>query len=113
MSRDRGQRLQRALASYLRTWWPSAESTPNGRPGSDVLGTPGIVWECKTAREFRVLGWVHQARRHAWEDQVPVTIYWPQNVGEGSPEAVMAIVPLPVLVGLLAASGYTGQLEAK
>ena len=105
MSRDRGIRLQNALARYLTAWWPSAESAGSGRPGTDILGTPGIVWECKTAREFRPAEWVRQARSHAghlgWPD-LPVTVYWPDGVGEGSPECAMAIMPLPELAELLA-----------
>jgi hypothetical protein len=119
MSRDRGLRLQNALARYLSAWWPSAESAGAGRPGSDVLGTPGIVWENKTAREFRPAEWVRQARHHAtdcgcWhrpcapgcDEQtgfpaVPVVVYWPDRVGDQSPEASMAILPLPELVALL------------
>src|SRR5271168_5002627 len=65
VSRDRGIRLQNALARYLAGWWPSAESAGSGRPGTDVLGTPGIAWENKTAREFRPGEWVRQARAHA------------------------------------------------
>jgi hypothetical protein len=75
-----------------------------------------VVWECKTAREFRPAEWVRQARSHvraAEESNVgdpgdlPVTVYWPDGVGEGSPEAAMGILPLPELVELLAEAGYT------
>jgi hypothetical protein len=112
VSRDRGHVLQRALAAYLRAWWPSAESTPNGRPGSDVLGTPGIAWENKTARRFEPAAWVRQAKAHAISRNIlPVTIYWPDGVGEGTPGAAMAILPLPELVDLLLAAGYAGQPE--
>jgi hypothetical protein len=108
MSRDRGIRLQNALARYLTAWWPSAESAGSGRPGSDILGTPGVVWECKTAREFRPAEWVRQARSHGWvTGNLPVTIYWPDGVGEGSPEAVMGILPMPFLMELLVAAEYT------
>ena len=104
MSRDRGLELQRALARYLSAWWPSAESTPNGRPGSDVLGTPGIVWENKTAgKGGRNIGaWLDQAAKHkrAGED-LPVVVYWPPGVGEGRPHLAVAMLPLPVLVELL------------
>ena len=115
MSRDRGIRLQNALARYLTAWWPSAESAGSGRPGSDILGTPGIVWECKTAREFRPGEWVRQAREHAkdkgWPGYaLPVVVYWPDGVGEGTPQCAMAIMPLPDLAAVLAAAGY-GSLE--
>jgi hypothetical protein len=109
VSRARGLALQNALARYLAAWWPSAESAGAGRPGSDVLGTPGIVWENKTGAEFRIFEWVKQCKSHAWADQVPVTVYWPRAVGKQTPEAAMAILPLPVLVGLLAAAGYAGE----
>jgi hypothetical protein len=125
VSRDRGIRLQNALAAYLRQWWPSAESAGSGRPGSDVLGTPGVVWECKTAREFRPVEWVRQAKSHTLCDcnpkccaecdgqsyDVPVTVWWPTGVGEGSPQAAMAILPLPELAQLLADAGYAPARE--
>jgi len=112
MSRDRGIRLQNALARYLTAWWPSAESAGSGRPGSDILGTPGVVWECKTAREFRPAEWVRQARGHVRAEPapaLPVTVYWPDGVGEGSPEAAMAILSLPRLACLLDEAGYVGH----
>lgn len=51
MSRDRGTRLQNALAEYLRNWWPGAESAGSGRQGRDVLHTPGVWWENKTGAD--------------------------------------------------------------
>ncbi|HMD23785.1 MAG TPA: hypothetical protein VKH61_06765 [Streptosporangiaceae bacterium] len=116
MSRDRGIRLQNALARYLTTWWPSAESAGSGRPGTDILGTPGIMWECKTAREFRPAEWVRQAREHAkpepWAKPLPVVVYWPDRVGEGSPQCAMAIVPLPKLIEILAIAEYTSAVPS-
>lgn len=109
MSRTRGLVLQNALARYLASWWPSAESAGAGRPGTDVTGTPGVVWENKTAREWRPAGWVSQARRHAGNDEIPVTVYWPPGVGERRVELSMAILPLPVAVRLLVEAGYAGS----
>ena len=111
MSRARGLVLQNALARYLSAWWPGAESAGAGRPGSDVLGTPGIVWENKTGTEFRIWEWVKQCKGHVWADQVPVTVYWPRGVALQTPQAAMGIVPLPVLVGLLVAAGYGSEEE--
>lgn len=112
MSRARGVALQLALARYLSSWWPSAESAGSGRNGSDILGTPGVVWECKTAREFRPLEWCRQARGHTaffalgqpvdW----PVTVYFPDGLGaKGAGEAI-AMMPLREMVGLLMQAGY-------
>ena len=107
MSRDRGIRLQNALAAYLARWWPNAESAGSGRPGSDVLGTPGIVWECKTAREFRPLEWCKQARRHA-TGLMPtaVCVYIPDGMGEKSIGAALAMMPLEDMMALLIEAGY-------
>ena len=112
MSHDRGLRLQNALARYLAGFWPGAESAGAGRPGSDVLGTPGIVWENKTAKQFRPLACVRQAQCHrkltgfAVKPDVPVVVYWPEGVGEASAEHTLSILPTGVLVGLLKEAGY-------
>jgi hypothetical protein len=119
MSDARGRALQNALANYLTQWWPHAESAGAGRQGSDVLGTPGVVWECKTARnfkaDFRPKEWVEQSKRHAaaYQDaidveQLPVTVYFPNGVGIAKTEHALAIVPLHVLMQLLKEAGYTG-----
>jgi hypothetical protein len=101
MSRDRGLRLQNALARYLSAWWPSAESAGAGRPGSDVLGTPGIVWENKTPRRFDPYVWAVQAAGHAERGELPVCVYWPDGVGDRRPELALGILPLPQLVALI------------
>jgi hypothetical protein len=120
MSDPRGRALQNALANYIRdNGFPNAESAGAGRQGTDVLGTPGIVWECKTARnfkaDFRPVEWVAQSKRHmgngratALRDPLPVTVYFPNGVGEAKTEHALGIVPLHVLMQLLKEAGYTG-----
>ena len=127
MSDARGRALQNALAAYLTRWWPHAESAGAGRQGSDVFGTPGVVWECKTARnfkaDFRPVAWVEQSKRHmasmensfpigrhTWAP-VPVTVYYPNGVGEAKTEHALAIVPLHVLMHVLEEAGYTPDSE--
>lgn len=111
MSRDRGVRLQNALAAYLRRWWPDAESAGSGRPGTDVTRTPGIVWENKTAgKGSRNIGaWIDQAQGHARGNNsvIHVVAYWPPGVGEKRPELAIAMLPLPELMGLLEDGGWT------
>jgi hypothetical protein len=109
MSRARGLALQNALARYLAAWWPSAESAGAGRPGSDVLGTPGIVWENKTGDQFRIWEWTRQAKQHAKRGELPVTVYWPRGIGDRRPELALAIVPLPSLVELLNQSEWEAR----
>lgn len=124
MTRARGNVLQNALADYLARWWPHAESAGAGRNGSDVLGTPGVVWECKTAvefkRDFRPAAWVRQAKTHVATPQahagpwppVPVVVYFPPGVGAQNTENTLAIVPMHVLMHVLTEAGYAPEKEA-
>lgn len=108
MTRARGSRLQNALAAYLRPWWPHAESAGAGRNGTDVIGTPGVVWECKTATNFKAgfspTEWVRQSAAHARVTDlasIPVVVYFPAGIGEQNTANTLAIVPLHVLMHLL------------
>jgi hypothetical protein len=123
VSRARGNALQNALARYLARWWEHAESAGAGRNGSDVVGTPGVVWECKTAaefrRDFRPAAWVKQAMQHAaafqWVDgqqhhgPVPIVVYYPAGLGEANTANTLAIVPLHVMMRVLTEAGYTPE----
>jgi hypothetical protein len=109
VSRARGNVLQNALARYLTAWWPHAESTGAGRNGADVLGTPGVAWECKTADTFRPVEFCRQARRNAPGIALPVVVYWPRGVGEQSADVALAIVPLGLMMDLLVAAGYAPE----
>jgi hypothetical protein len=112
MSRGRGLRLQNDLARYLAAnGWPSAQSVGSGRGGMDVLGTPGVAWECKTADEFRVLEFVRQARAQAGALDVPIVAYWPRGSGAMSVAHIPTIIPMSWAVRLLRGSGYGDPLE--
>jgi hypothetical protein len=110
VTKDRGNRLQNALAGYLRQWWPHAESAGAGRNGTDVLGTPGVTWEVKTAsdfkRDFRPMAWVRQSLGHGSDADIPVVVYYPPGLGEKNTGSTLAILPLHVLMQLLAGGGY-------
>jgi hypothetical protein len=105
MSRDRGIRLQNALAAYLKGWWPAAESAGSGRPGRDVLNTPGVWWECKTHAdgEHRPGQFVRQAVKGAGKD-LPVVVWFPP--GTADPGKAIAMVELRELMPLLTDGGY-------
>jgi len=111
MSSDRGKRLQHAFAEFLTRWWVNAESQPNGRAGVDILGTPGVAFECKTAREFRPLEWARQARKnagtykHGFAD-LPVVVWFPDGTGKQMTDAAMMLMPVEVGMILLENSGY-------
>jgi hypothetical protein len=106
VSHDRGLRLQNALAAYLRHWWPLAESAGAGRNGTDVTNTPGVVWESKTAREFKPTMFVRQAKASAGR-ALPVVVYWPDGCGDKSAPDALAILPLRCLMLLLEEAEYT------
>src|SRR5580704_7273336 len=109
MSRARGNALQNALATYLRAWWPHAESAGAGRNGRDILGTPGVAFEVNTAddfkRHFKPTIWVKQAQANTKGD-VPAVVYFPRGIGEAHTGQVLAILPLDELLGLLEDGAY-------
>lgn len=128
MSKARGLDLQNRLAEYLAGHgWPAAQSVGSGRPGADILGTPGIAWENKTADEFRILEFVAQAKANAGPGgcppgphacglrcltrDVPVVAYWPRGAGARSVELIPTIIPMAWTVRLLRGSGYGDPLE--
>ena len=109
MSQSRGKTLHREFPRLLLPLWPHAEACPPGRNGCDVLGTPGVAWEVKTAGldNLRPDQWIAQATRNAGSD-VPVVAWFPQGVGITSPGRVVAMLPLGQLLSLLGQAGYGG-----
>jgi hypothetical protein len=124
VSRDRGVRLQNALAAYLRTWWPDAESAGAGRQGRDVLHTPGVWFENKATAdgEHRPGQFMRQAVKGAAEAgcgscppgalpcanyDLPVVVWWPPGIGKARPDNAIAMVPLDSLMHLLELAEYT------
>ena len=107
-------RLQRALAAYLRHWWAHAESNPNGRSGRDILGTPGVWFECKAEslatmckRKGGPASYVRQAETtKSAPEEPPVVIWWPPGVGAERPDRTIAMLPTPWLMKLLVEAGY-------
>ena len=89
MSRDRGNRAPAWLADYLRPWWPHAEKTPNGRPGADLTGTPGVSFEVKTGVPWRN-EWVRQALSYPG---LPVLVHIPPGNGPRSIGLCEAYLP--------------------
>jgi hypothetical protein len=82
-----------------------------GARGSDVKNTKGVVWECKTGKEFKPTGFSEQARKYAG-GQLPIVIYVPNGVGEKSIEFALAILPLHRMMDVLVEAGYTPTKEA-
>lgn len=103
----KGTRAPGWIADYLRDWWPLAEKTGTGRRGTDILNTPGVVWEVKTAAEFKPTGFIGQAQRHAGSSgALAIAVYVPNGIGRESIGASLAIVPLAVMMQLLEQTEY-------
>lgn len=111
MSRDRGLRLQNALAEYVRAWWPRAESAGAGRQGRDVLHTEPVWFECKTGAdgEHRPGQFMRQAAKGAGELELPVVVWFPP--GTADPAKAIAMLPLGELMTLLCDNGLAPARE--
>jgi hypothetical protein len=106
MSRGKGNAAPAWVAAYLTRWFPSAEKTPNGRPGRDILGTPGVAIEVKTGAEWRHK-WVAQSAGHATDDEeLAFIVYLPPGLGARAVADSLAVMPLHALMPLLVAAGY-------
>ena len=111
MSRAKGNRAAGWVANYLTRWWPHAEPTPNGRPGADILNTPGVAWEVKTGFPWRS-EWMDQAARNGHGNLAPV-VYLPPGCGERNVDRAYAIIPLRVMMGILTEAGYAPKPEGE
>src|SRR5215472_2044216 len=81
VSSDKGNRAGPWVATYLRRWWPLAESVSNGRQGQDILNTPGVRIEVKTGVTWRE-EWLKQARGRAAGGAITPLIYLGPGIGE-------------------------------
>lgn len=111
MSRDRGIRLQNALAAYVRQWWKRAESAGSGRQGRDVLHTEPVWFEVKTAAdgEHRPGQFMRQAVKGAGDLEQAVVVWFPP--GTADPAKAIAMLPLEDLMTLLCDSGLAPARE--
>lgn len=102
----RGMRTQKVVAEALKqAGWPWAESAGAGRPGQDILGTPGLSIEVKARRELRLPQWLRQARKSAGAS-LPIVIHRPDGMGEKSVDDWPATMRFADLRQLLREAGY-------
>ena len=113
MTRARGHVLQRAFAAYLTRWWPSAESTPSGRPGRDILGTPGVWFEVKSSFKGTSPGAVvadtNSACWYGAHNDLQVVVYYPTGTVAKGTGAAIVMLHVPELMRLLVDAGYAPQ----
>lgn len=108
MTRAKGNRAPDWVASWLRSWFPAADKTPNSRKGRDIENTPGLAIEVKTGAEWRPYAWMKQAQGYAADGELAALLYIPPGMGEAAVLRgdTMAIVPGRVLMELAVAAGY-------
>ena len=111
MTRARGHALQHATASvFAAAGWVHAESTPNGRPGRDILGIPGIYVEIKTSFAGTSPGAVVQDTACKAGGDLPLIWYWPPGVGARRPDLAVVMMPPAAALRLLREAGYGPEL---
>lgn len=107
----RGMRTQLVVATSLRTLWPLADSTGAGRPGQDILNTPGYALEVKARRAFRPTEWLRQARHNA-AGLRPAVIFRPDGLGECSIDEWGVLMTLKDWKELVSESEFGRPLDA-
>lgn len=83
MSRDKGARFERIIASYFREYGYDAHRTAQycGKTGkaADVEGVPGLHIECKHCERMSLYDWMDQAVRDTKNEIKPVVIHKANN----------------------------------
>jgi hypothetical protein len=109
MTQARGHNLALRFVDYLQgfipTARPGAKNVRAGKAKVDVTGTPGLIFEVKTPRDFRPTEWALQARGYVRDGELPIVIYFPERIGAGSIDDAIAMLPVGELMRLLVDSG--------
>jgi len=109
--KQRGMQTQVTVAGYLaENGWPFATDAGPGRPGSDILGVPGLAIEVKARRELDLLAWLRQAAKGAGANGLPIVIHRPDGMGPATVADWPASLRLADLVKLLRLAGYGDPL---
>lgn len=78
MSRDKGKRGERELASKLREYGYEARrgvQYKGGEDSPDVIGLPLIHIECKRTERLDLYGSIDQSKRDSGENEMPVVMH--------------------------------------
>jgi hypothetical protein len=109
--RQRGWETQRTVAAYLAVnGWPFATDAGAGRPGSDILGVPGLGIEVKARRDFKPLEWVRQAVKST--NGIPMCVLRPDGMGPATVASWPVTMRLEDVVSLLRQAGYGAPISA-
>lgn len=104
----RGYDSQKIFAEYIRGLFPYAEPTGAGRPGKDILSTPGVYFELKARAKFDPVAALKQTVAPAREaGDLPIIVVrmngqGPKNIGKW-----VAFMEVDDMLTLLKEAGYT------
>ncbi len=108
-SKQKGTAFETAVVRYLRDHgFPYAERAPlaGNKDRGDITGTPGLVWECKNAKEIRLAQWIEETQVEADNANADHGILVVKRPRHGDPGDAYAVLPLSDLVDLLKEAGY-------
>ena len=101
--KSRGAETELRFAEHLTTHgWPWAQVRRGA--GSDITGTPGLVWELKARRGFTPLAWLRQVRNHG--AGLPVAVIRPDGLGPAHIGGWAMMFTVEDGINLLHAAGY-------
>ena len=108
-SKQKGTKFETAVVRYLTdNGFPYAERAPlaGNKDRGDITGTPGIVWECKNAREIRLAEWSDETFAEMVNAKANYGILIIKRPRYGDPADAYAVLPLSDIVALLKEAGY-------
>lgn len=108
-SKRKGTAFETAVVRYLAAnGFPYAERAPlaGNKDRGDITGTPGLVWECKNAREIRLAEWSDETFVEMVNAGAHYGILVVKRPRYGDPADAYAVLPLSNLVELLKEAGY-------
>jgi Holliday junction resolvase len=114
-SKAKGSSFEREVVTYLREHgFPYAERGVAGATDDigDIIGTPGVVWECKNQKRMDLAGWVdelnveiaNQLARYGQSSLAGAVIH--KRRGTTDPGNYYATLPLSLFVKLLKETDY-------
>ena len=106
-NRRKGNRAEADLVAWLRTHGhPHAERRGGGFGGSDVVGTPGLTWECKNVAGLRLGEWVDQTERARAAAADRYGLLCVKRAGTTDVGQWFGVLPMAQLARLLADAGW-------
>lgn len=110
-SRAKGTLAERLVVDYLKgRGWPYAErrALAGAKDKGDVTGTPGLVWEVKSASRITLPEWLRETEQERINAQAAhgILVVKPKGYGESRIEEWPAVLPLRHMTYLLAELGF-------